>query len=279
MATARMSDAQVIEAYCPHCGTMLDPDRRAIEARRAHIRDCSKACQAGLTRDSSVEYDVPMTTLTTDTTTLDTLTQRFRALLAERPVDKTQALRDAANKARRLGTLTVPVITALINSLLQVPAVLGVVAEAPVAAPEAPKPEPKAPKANRFPGECIGCEGWVVAEEGIVAGKGADGKWLVAHLPGRCPTHGRYAVEVDGVLKFFVITKEGIFAQASDELHQLVHAAYIAQVLDLINEDRQGAYARYGQELGICGVCSRTLTDDVSRSRGIGPTCFKKFDI
>ena len=31
--------------------------------------------------------------------------------------------------------------------------------------------------------------------------------------------------------------------------------------------------ARYGHELGICGVCGRTLTNEESRDAGIGPVC------
>jgi hypothetical protein len=33
------------------------------------------------------------------------------------------------------------------------------------------------------------------------------------------------------------------------------------------------ASARYGQEIGRCGKCNRTLTDELSRSLGIGPVC------
>jgi hypothetical protein len=35
----------------------------------------------------------------------------------------------------------------------------------------------------------------------------------------------------------------------------------------------QEAARRYGQELGRCGVCNRTLTDETSRAYGIGPVC------
>lgn len=33
----------------------------------------------------------------------------------------------------------------------------------------------------------------------------------------------------------------------------------------------------YGRELGECGVCHRTLTNDASRAKGIGPKCEAKF--
>ncbi|AKF14305.1 hypothetical protein SEA_VINCENZO_43 [Mycobacterium phage Vincenzo] len=36
------------------------------------------------------------------------------------------------------------------------------------------------------------------------------------------------------------------------------------------------ASARYGHEIGECGVCGRQLTNDDSRARGIGPVCADK---
>jgi len=43
-------------------------------------------------------------------------------------------------------------------------------------------------------------------------------------------------------------------------------------VLQTISAD-PNALARYGQELGECGVCGRDLTDEESRAIGIGPIC------
>jgi hypothetical protein len=48
------------------------------------------------------------------------------------------------------------------------------------------------------------------------------------------------------------------------------------RILAEIQQDIAGAFALYGQEIGVCGVCGRTLTDEESRARGIGPVCFKK---
>lgn len=45
----------------------------------------------------------------------------------------------------------------------------------------------------------------------------------------------------------------------------------------LIAADPLAASALYGQELGVCGVCSRTLTNEESRAYGIGPQCRGKF--
>lgn len=96
--------------------------------------------------------------------------------------------------------------------------------------------------------------------------------------------NGRYAVtEADGVLRFYKVNSpiDGKWAgftfveiQASDELYPLKgDRARKDRVLALIAEDVQGAMLRYGQELGACGHCGRTLTNEVSRELGIGPIC------
>jgi hypothetical protein len=93
---------------------------------------------------------------------------------------------------------------------------------------------------------------------------------------------GRYAVEVDGALGFFRVDRpaEGRWAgrtfvsvQASDEFYPVRARARRARVLAAIAADPAAASARYGQELGVCGVCGRTLTDATSRQIGIGPIC------
>ena len=38
----------------------------------------------------------------------------------------------------------------------------------------------------------------------------------------------------------------------------------------------EAAAAKYGQEIGQCGMCNRVLTDEVSRAAGIGPVCRSK---
>ncbi len=48
-------------------------------------------------------------------------------------------------------------------------------------------------------------------------------------------------------------------------------------VLDAIGHAPEAAAARYGHEIGKCGICSRTLTNDISRERGIGPVCAEKW--
>ena len=103
---------------------------------------------------------------------------------------------------------------------------------------------------------------------------------------------GYYAATIDGVTKFFRIDRvvggkwDGwtfVKIQASDDLHrqgsQKPGQAYRGSSADYLAEivkDERAALALYGHELGRCGVCSRTLTDELSRERGIGPVCWEK---
>jgi hypothetical protein len=64
--------------------------------------------------------------------------------------------------------------------------------------------------------------------------------------------------------------------QASDDFHAVRNQAEVARVLLEIAVDSEAAQRRYGQKIGRCGVCNRTLTDDTSREMGIGPICRDK---
>lgn len=95
---------------------------------------------------------------------------------------------------------------------------------------------------------------------------------------------GRYAVEFDGVLRFYVVQhgrgrwdgRTFVQRQVSDEEMRISFAEQ-RQALAKIAEDPREALVRYGHELGMCGVCGRTLTDEASRAAGIGPICTKRF--
>lgn len=74
--------------------------------------------------------------------------------------------------------------------------------------------------------------------------------------------------------------------QASDELHkagsQKPGQAYQGRYADLLAEiakDEPAAMALYGKEIGQCGRCGRTLTDEVSRAFGLGPECRGKLGL
>ena len=52
--------------------------------------------------------------------------------------------------------------------------------------------------------------------------------------------------------------------------------AMISVARKIVAADPKAAMLRYGQELGECGHCYRTLTNDESRMLGIGPRCRNK---
>lgn len=104
---------------------------------------------------------------------------------------------------------------------------------------------------------------------------------------------GHYAVPgADGALRFVRVDRPAkgawtgwafVKVQASDELHKLGAAkpgeGYRGKGADLvaaIEADPEGAGLRYGQEIGRCCRCNRTLTDETSRALGIGPECRSK---
>lgn len=93
---------------------------------------------------------------------------------------------------------------------------------------------------------------------------------------------GRYAIEEDGVLKFFRVDRpqDGKWAgwvflkiQASDELYRVTNRDRCEFIYKAIAADPRAASVRYGRELGHCGICGRTLTDPDSIANGIGPVC------
>jgi hypothetical protein len=96
---------------------------------------------------------------------------------------------------------------------------------------------------------------------------------------------GHYAVEFEDKLRFFKVDRptEGKWAgyvfvkeQASDELYPVRNQSRRQAILAAISEDWKAAGQRYGQEIGRCYVCHRTLTDATSRALGIGPDCRSK---
>lgn len=48
---------------------------------------------------------------------------------------------------------------------------------------------------------------------------------------------------------------------------------YKMKILGLIEKDPKAAGMRFGQEIGVCCRCGRSLTDITSRELGIGPDC------
>lgn len=96
---------------------------------------------------------------------------------------------------------------------------------------------------------------------------------------------GRYAIEDDGVLKFYKVDigKEGkwfgqifLSIQGGDEFYPITNRKKRNKILNEIMKEGILAMQRYGRELGHCAICGLTLTDEESRRRGIGPICFSK---
>jgi hypothetical protein len=104
-----------------------------------------------------------------------------------------------------------------------------------------------------------------------------------AAKPGKVP-EGYYAIGAEGDTKFYRVqhgkpgTKWDGFVfvdqQASDDFYAVKAREAKAAVLKAIED--QGvleSLVRYGHELGVCGVCHKTLTDPKSIADGIGPVC------
>ena len=96
---------------------------------------------------------------------------------------------------------------------------------------------------------------------------------------------GRYALDMDGTIKFYQVDKptEGRWAgytflkvQASDETYPIKNRSQVALILGVIARDPMKAMLDYGKLIGKCGHCGRTLTNEESRARGIGPICAGK---
>jgi hypothetical protein len=94
---------------------------------------------------------------------------------------------------------------------------------------------------------------------------------------------GRYALQTAEGVRFYVVDRptEGRWAgltfvkvQASDDLHNIRNRDERIRILSaIVAVGPLAASQLYGRELGRCGVCGRTLTDETSRAAGIGPVC------
>lgn len=88
---------------------------------------------------------------------------------------------------------------------------------------------------------------------------------------------GRYAIpKPDGTLMFYSV-KNGyartfVDVWASDARWPVQNEMERNRILSAIKADPL-AGPRFGQEIGRCYVCGRTLTDETSRALGIGPVC------
>lgn len=131
----------------------------------------------------------------------------------------------------------------------------------------------------------------VTAEMAEAIAPGASTQELEADaetLPERKDKAGKplpqyYAVPIGETIKFFRIKagrKPGFYfidVQASDEFHEIRNYSTKDEIIKAILEfGPEEAMESYGQLIGRCGRCRRTLTDKTSRDLGIGPECRKK---
>lgn len=132
-----------------------------------------------------------------------------------------------------------------------------------------------------------------VVIERAPAGGAAELTNLLASLHESIPAHPdrgmilrRYAVDgfdTGNAVRFYKLreSKRGkryLVAQLSDE-ERMVPFGEALIVARRIAADPMAAMLRYGVEIGACGHCGRTLTNDESRAYGIGPKCRKGFGI
>ena len=93
-----------------------------------------------------------------------------------------------------------------------------------------------------------------------------------------------YAIDYDGQLRFYHVDRptkgkyEGwtfVRERRSDGSKKL-HYSQMLPVLEIIARNPVEAAERFGRELGECSCCHKSLTDETSRARGIGPVCAKE---
>jgi hypothetical protein len=99
----------------------------------------------------------------------------------------------------------------------------------------------------------------------------------IERKPAGVPT-GRYAVTTDaGHYAFYRVWKGDratlVFLQVSDDEQRLGRPAAAAILAKITAGGVLEASKAYGREIGVCGVCNRTLTNPDSVAAGIGPIC------
>jgi hypothetical protein len=113
---------------------------------------------------------------------------------------------------------------------------------------------------------------------------------LADQLAAIVPQHEKYRVAVSlpgegGKIRFFRVDtplrgtwRGAVFLkeQAGDDFHKVKGVAREEMIINVILKDPRAALKLYGLELGSCGICGRTLTDEESRALGIGPVCADK---
>ena len=94
---------------------------------------------------------------------------------------------------------------------------------------------------------------------------------------------GRYAVTTDdGHYAFYRVWRGSrggvvVYMQISDDEQRMYGAQATAILCKIKTAGPLEAAKAYGREIGECGICGRTLTNEESRAAGIGPICSQKY--
>jgi len=106
-----------------------------------------------------------------------------------------------------------------------------------------------------------------------------------AGIPVGSGGRGYYALRDgrSGEVQFFVVVRlpewtsgrTAVYRQAGDQHYRMV-PTLSKIVLDQIAQNPDGSAKLYGDEMGRCSMCNRSLTTEESRAVGIGPVCLKR---
>jgi hypothetical protein len=170
-----------------------------------------------------------------------------RTLLAERGgVHTAESVRSLLNDHRTAGTLTRKVVSKAIETLLATPKAPA--AHVPASAPQVAQDAPQVVD--------------VPAGHYAIASRGTNDLMFVRVDR---PTEGKWAGRT------FVKMIVGGHPDAPVARNRV--ADVLARIVEAGTDD---AARLYGQEIGRCCRCNRTLTDEASRAAGIGPDCATK---
>lgn len=102
----------------------------------------------------------------------------------------------------------------------------------------------------------------------------------VASLRVAWPTADNVEGDEHGRLAFWAITERAVIHVIGGNRREMAANATAHAILDrlesMTDAEVVDAARLFGQELGSCGRCGRSLTDDESRAVGIGPICRRK---
>ena len=79
-------------------------------------------------------------------------------------------------------------------------------------------------------------------------------------------------IPVEGKYKNYIF----VSVQASDEYYVIKDIELRKNIIAILSLDPIKAMMLYGTTIKQCAICSKTLTNDTSRKRGIGDICYER---